>query len=75
MATLIFIAAIAAVAAVIAGAGLGALAMVALGIHKVDHPDHQRLTDAARTPADAATRRVLSMGAHTPAHNRKEGRK
>jgi hypothetical protein len=58
---------LAAVVALITGAGLGALAIVVLGIHQIDGPEN-RLTDAARTPADAATRRLLGLGAHTPAH-------
>lgn len=63
---------ITAVVVLIAGAGLGALAMIVLGIRRLDRPEHQRLTDAARTPVDAATRRVLGLGAHTPAHSREE---
>jgi hypothetical protein len=55
----------------IAGAGLGALAMVVTGIHRIDHPGH-RLTDEARTPLDAATRRVLGVGVRTPDHDRSE---
>jgi hypothetical protein len=66
---------VAAVVVLIAGAGLGALAMIVLGIHRVDRPEHQRLTDPARTAADAATRRVLCMGAQTPAHGREEERR
>lgn len=72
MAVLILIAAIAAVGALIAGAGLGTLAMIVLSIRRVDRPAHQRLTDAARTPADAATRRILRLGAHTSAHDCEE---
>jgi hypothetical protein len=75
MAVLILIAAIAVIGALIVGAGLGTLAMIVLSIHRVDRPAHQRLTDAARTPADAATRRILSLGAHTPTHDREEERK
>jgi hypothetical protein len=75
MAVLILIAAIAAVGALIAGAGLGTLAMIVLSIHRADRPADQRLTDAARTPADAATRRILSLGAHNPAHDREGERK
>jgi hypothetical protein len=52
----------------IAGAGLGALAMVVAGIHRIDRPGH-RLTDNARTPIDAATRRILGVGVRTPHHN------
>jgi hypothetical protein len=66
---------IAAVVVLIAGAGLGALAMVVLGIHGLDRPEHQRLTDAAHTPADAATRHVLGLGAYPPAHHREEEQK
>jgi hypothetical protein len=50
----------------IAGAGLGALAVVVIGIRRVDRPGH-RLEDNAETPIDAATRRVLGAGALTPA--------
>jgi hypothetical protein len=56
---------IAAAVVLIAGAGLGALAMVVAGIHRIDRPGH-RLTDDARTPVDAATRRVLGVGVRTP---------
>jgi hypothetical protein len=56
----------------IAVAGLGALVMIVLGIRRVDRPERQRLTDAARTPVDAATRRVLGLGARTSAHSREE---
>lgn len=66
---------IAAVVVLIAGAGFGALAMIVLGIHAADRPEHQRLTDPARTHADAATRRFLSLGARTPAHGREEERR
>jgi hypothetical protein len=62
--------AIAAVVMLIAGAGLGALAMVVAGIRRVDRPGH-RLYDDARTPVDAATRRVLGVGVRTPADDRK----
>jgi hypothetical protein len=55
----------------IAGAGLGALAMVVAGIHRIDRPGH-RLTDDARTPVDAATRRVLGVGIRTPDHDHDE---
>jgi hypothetical protein len=72
MAALILIAAL---VVLITGAGLGALAMVVLGIHRIDRPEHQRLTDAACTPADAATRRVLGLGARTPAHDHEEEQK
>jgi hypothetical protein len=59
----------AALVTLMAGAGLGVLAMVVLSIHRIDRPEHQRLTDAARTPTDTATRRLLGLGAHTPAHD------
>jgi hypothetical protein len=62
---------IAAAVVLIAGAGLGALAMVVTGIHRIDRPGH-RLTDAARTPVDAATRRVLGVGVRTPDHDHGE---
>jgi hypothetical protein len=62
---------IAAVVVLIAGAGLGALAMVVAGIHRIDRPGH-RLTDDARTPVDAATRRVLGVGVRTPDHDHDE---
>jgi hypothetical protein len=62
---------IAAMVLLIAGAGLGALAMVVAGIHRIDRPGH-RLTDDARTPIDAATRRVLGVGVRTPHHDRDE---
>jgi hypothetical protein len=55
-----------AIVVLIAGAGLGALAVVVIGIHRVDRPGH-RLDDDAETPIDAATRRVLGAGALTPA--------
>ena len=45
----------------ITGAGLGALAVVVIGIRRIDRPEH-RLTDGAETPIDAATRRVLRAG-------------
>jgi hypothetical protein len=60
--------ALAAVVVLIAGAGLGVLAMVVAGIHRIDRPGH-RLTDDARTPVDAATRRVLGVGIRTPAND------
>jgi hypothetical protein len=63
--------ALAAVVLLIAGAGLGALAMVVAGIHRIDRPGH-RLTDDARTPVDAATRRVLGVGVRTPANDHDE---
>jgi hypothetical protein len=59
---------LAALVVLITAAGFGGLAMVVLEIHRIDRPEHQRLTDAACTPADAATRRVLGLGAHIPAH-------
>jgi hypothetical protein len=62
---------IAAVVLLIAGAGLGALAMIVAGIHRIDRPGH-RLTDDARTPIDAATRRVLGVGVRTPADGHDE---
>jgi hypothetical protein len=52
----------------IAGAGLGALAMVVTGIHRIDHPGHG-LADQAYTPLDAATRRVLGLYVRTPDHD------
>ena len=58
--------AITAVVTLIAGAGLGALAMVVAGIRRVDSPGH-RLHDDAHTPADAAARRVLGVAVRTPA--------
>jgi hypothetical protein len=62
---------LAAVVVFIAGAGLGALAMVVAGIHKIDRPGH-RMADDARTPVDAASRRVLGVGVRTPADDRGE---
>jgi hypothetical protein len=62
---------IAVVVVLIAAAGLGALAMVVVGIRGVDRPGHC-LYDDARTPVDAATRRVLGVGVRTPAHDRDE---
>ena len=62
---------IAAIVVLIAGAGLGALAMIVAGIHRIDRPGH-RLTDDARTPVDAATRRVLGVGVRTPARDHDE---
>jgi hypothetical protein len=62
--------AIAAVVMLIAGAGLGALAVVVAGIRRVDSPGH-RLYDDACTPVDAATRRVLGVGVRTPADEQK----
>jgi hypothetical protein len=46
------------------GAGLGALAVVVVGIQRVDRA--KRLTDDPCTPIDAATRRVLGVGVRTP---------
>ena len=60
--------AISATVVLIAGAGLGALAMIVAGIHRIDRPGH-RLTDDACTPIDAATRRVLGVGVRTPHHD------
>jgi len=57
---------IADIVVLIAGAGLGALAVVVIGIYRIDRPGH-RLDDDADTPIDAATRRVLGAGALTPA--------
>ena len=57
---------IADIVVLIAGAGLGVLAVVVIGIHRIDRPGH-RLSDGADTPIDAATRRVLGAGALTPA--------
>jgi hypothetical protein len=72
MAALILIAAL---VALIADAGLAVLAMVVLSIHRIDRPEHQRLAEAARTPADTATRRLLGLGALTPAHDCEEEQK
>ena len=54
----------------ITGAGLGALAVVIIGIRWIDRTERQ-LTDDADTPIDAGTRRVLGAGGRTPAddHN------
>jgi hypothetical protein len=62
---------LAAVVMLLLGAGLGVLTMVIFGIHRVDRSDH-RLTDDARTPVDAATRRVLGLGVRTPGPHRDE---
>jgi hypothetical protein len=62
---------IAAAVMLIAGAGLGALAMVVTGIRRIDRPGH-RLTDEALSPVDAATRRVLGVGVRTPDHDHRE---
>jgi hypothetical protein len=53
----------------IAGAGLGALAVVVIGIHRIDRPGH-RLTDDADTSIDAATRHLLGAGGRIPADDR-----
>jgi hypothetical protein len=53
----------------ITGAGLGALAVVIIGIRWIDRTK-RRLTDDANTPIDAATRRVLGAGGRTPADDR-----
>jgi hypothetical protein len=57
---------IADIVVLITGAGLGALAVVVIGIHMIDRPGH-RLKDDADTPIDAAARRVLGAGALTSA--------
>jgi hypothetical protein len=62
---------LAAVVMLLFGAGLGVLAMVVIGIHRVDRTDH-RLTDDARSHVDAATRRVLGVGVRTPGPRRDE---
>jgi hypothetical protein len=63
--------ALAALVILLLGAGLGALAVIVIGIHRVDRPGH-RLTDDPRTHTDAATRRFLDAGAHIPARQRNE---
>jgi hypothetical protein len=60
---------IAGIVVLMAGAGLGAFAVIVIGIHRIDCPEH-RLTDDAKTPIDAATRRVLRAGARTRADDR-----
>jgi hypothetical protein len=53
----------------ITGAGLGALAVVIIGIRRIDRTE-RRLTEGADTPIDAGTRRVLRAGGRTPADDR-----
>jgi hypothetical protein len=63
---------IAGVVALVTGMGLGALTVVVIGIHRIDRPEH-RLTDDALNSIDAATRRVLGVGARTPADDCNKG--
>jgi hypothetical protein len=63
---------IAAAVVLITAAGFGTIAVVAIGIHRLDRRGH-RLTDDARSPIDAVTRRLLGLGARSPAHERNGG--
>ena len=49
-----------AVATFLAGAAIGFIAIIVIGIHREDRA--KTLTNAPRTQAEAATRRVLGVG-------------